>query len=139
MVLIKLLQALLDSRGIDYIQRGDDTLHMTLGAGSRVWQVTAVADGEGFLRYYAKYPMNVPEEKVQPLLAVMNRRNAALRAGCFLIADGAPIFRYGVYIFDEFTAAESVADLFAVATAQTAAAWDEIASALSPLGMKESR
>ncbi len=133
MVLIRLLKAMLDAQGFAYTET-EDTVRMTVSDGTHRWDAVFTADREGFLRYYARYPMRVPEERMSALLAEMNRRNAALRAGCFLVADGYPIFRYGAYIFDEFTAAESVADLMTVAMAETAAAWDDIRKTVSVLG-----
>ena len=129
MVLITLLKAILDSGGFAYTEI-NDTVQMTVSDGSRRWNVVFAADKEGFLRYYARYPMSVSGEHMPALLRELNRLNSTLRAGCFLVADGYPVFRYGAYIFDEFTAAESVADLITVAMAQTSAAWDDIREAL---------
>lgn len=128
MVLLKLLKFLLDEQGIAYSEAGD-TLQMTMCAGGRRWNAVLTADAEGFLRYYARYPMKIPASREGQVLAVLNRLNGTLRAGCFMLADGYPIFRYGAYIFDEFTAEESVADLIAVSMAKTADAWDVIAAA----------
>ncbi len=130
MTLIKLLCALLDGKGLDYTRKGD-TVHLLVQAGNRKWSVAFTADEQGFLRYYARYPWLVPTERRGDTLDTFNRLNAELRAGCFLLAEGYPVFRYGVYIFDAFTAAESVADLFVTATAKTAAAWDEIQKAVA--------
>ena len=133
MVLIKLLKAMLDAQGFAYTEVGD-TVQMTVCDGAHRWSAVFTADKEGFLRYYARYPMRVSEERLPVLLAEMNHRNAALRAGSFFVSDGYPVFRYGVYIFDEFTAAESVADLAAVAMAETAAAWDDIRKTIFSFG-----
>lgn len=129
MTLLKLLCSILDARGLDYAQSGD-VVRLTIQAGYRRWSVVVTADKEGFLRYYARYPLWVSEEKSGRVLEVLNGLNAELRAGCFLLSEGYPVFRYGVYIFDEFTAAESVADLLVTATAKTAAAWDDIQKAV---------
>lgn len=134
MVLIKLLKAMLDSKGFEYIER-DGTVQMIMSAGGHKWNVAFAADKEGFLRYYARYPMSVSAEQEPRVLNELNRLNCSIRAGSYLIVDGYPVFRYGVYIFDEFTAAESVADLLTVASAQTAAAWEDIQKAVSPVGV----
>ncbi len=129
MILIKLLTAMLDSKGIDYIECGD-TVQLAMSAGGYRWNVAFTADKEGFLRYYGRYPMAVPPEREYAVLRQLNNLNCSLRAGSYVIADGYPVFRYGAYIFDEFTAAESVADLIAVASAQTAAGWKDIQNAV---------
>ena len=129
MVLIKLLKAMLDSKGFEYIER-DGTVQMMMSAGGHKWNAAFTADKEGFLRYYGRYPMAVSADREQAVLRELNRLNCSIRAGSFMIADGYPLFRYGVYIFDEFTAAESVADLLTVASAQTAAAWEDIQRAI---------
>ena len=129
MVLIKLLKAMLDSKGFEYIER-DGTVQMMMSAGGHKWNVAFTADKEGFLRYYGRYPMAVSADREQAVLRELNRLNCSIRAGSFMMADGYPIFRYGVYIFDEFTAAESVADLLTVASAQTAASWEDIQRAI---------
>ena len=129
MTLIKLLCALLDGRVLDYTRKGD-TVHLLLQAGSRKWSTVITADEQGFLRYYARYPWLVQAEARGRVLEALNSLNAGLRAGCFLLSEDYPVFRYGVYIFDAFTAAESVADLLVTATAKTAATWDEIQKAV---------
>ena len=133
MVLIKLLRAILESKGFAYTEK-NGTVMMTVSDGSHRWSVAFTADKEGFLRYYARYPMAVSEERMPMLLQELNRLNSGLRAGCFLVADGYPVFRYGAYIFDEFTAAESIADLMTVAMAETAAAWGDIQNAICAIG-----
>lgn len=130
MTLLKLVCALLDSRGLDYAMSGD-TVQLIMQAGHKKWSAVFTDDEEGFLRYYARYPWRVPEADVGKMLALLNRLNSELRAGCFLLSEGYPVFRYGVYIFDEFTAAESAADLMVTAMAKTAAAWDDIQRAAS--------
>lgn len=129
MVLIKLLCTILDSRGLEYTLH-DGTVQLIMNAGARSWNAAFTADDKGFLRYYARYPMRVAIEKTGIVLAALNRLNGTLRAGCFLISDGYPVFRYSAYIFDEFTAAEATADLITVASAMTAAAWDDIQNAV---------
>jgi len=128
MVLMNLLRALLDAKGFDYTEH-DDTIQMRMRADHRRWDAVFCADDEGFLRYYGRYPMRVPGDRTDAVLAVLNRLNTGLRAGCFLLSDGYPMFRYGAYIFDEYTAALSVADLVTVSMAETAAAWDAIEDA----------
>lgn len=130
MTLVKLVCALLDSRGLDYAVSGD-TVQLILQAGYKKWSAVFTDDKEGFLRYYARYPWRVSEADEGRVLALLNRLNTQLRAGCFLLSEGYPVFRYGVYIFDEFTAAESAADLMVTAMAKTAAAWDDIQKAAS--------
>jgi hypothetical protein len=130
MTLIKLLCALLEGKGMAYTRKGD-TVHLLVQAGGRKWSVAITADEQGFLRYYARYPWLVREDRRDHVLETLNEQNARLRAGCFLLSEGYPVFRYGVYIFDALTAAESVADLLVTATAKTAAAWDEIQKAVA--------
>ena len=130
MTLVKLVCALLDSKGLDYAVSGD-TVQLILQAGHKKWNAVFTDDREGFLRYYARYPWRVSGADSERMLVLLNRLNTELRAGCFLLSEGYPVFRYGVYIFDEFTAAESAADLMVTAMAKTAAAWDDIQKAAS--------
>lgn len=120
---------MLRSEGLEYIEK-DGTVQFIMRCGGHKWNAAFTADEQGFLRYYARYPFEVSANAENGVLAELNRLNGELRAGCFMISGRYPVFRYGVYIFDDFTAAESVADLFITAAARTDAAWDAIYDAV---------
>ena len=125
MRLFELLKEILESKGIAYMER-DGTIQFAVVCGGHKWSVAFTEDSESFLKYYARYPWAVDKKRESAVLEAMNGFNSTLRAGCFMICDGYPVFRYGVYIFDEFTARESIADLLLTAAAKTEAAWDDI-------------
>lgn len=129
MRLTELLKEVLDSFGIRYREQ-DGAVQLMLYSGAHKWGVSFSEDSEGFLKYYARYPWHIPESRQNRVLSALNEMNASLRAGCFFIHDSCPVFRYGVYIFDEFTARESVADLILTASARTEAAWDKVYDAV---------
>ena len=129
MRLTELLKEVLDSYGIRYREQ-DGAVQLTLCSGAHKWSVSFSEDSEGFLKYYARYPWHIPESRLGRVLSVLNEMNASLRAGCFMVYDGYPVFRYGVYIFDEFTAKESIADLLLTASARTDAAWGQVYDAV---------
>jgi hypothetical protein len=120
---------MLRSKGLDFTEK-DGAVQFIMRCGGHKWNAAFVADEQGFLRYYARYPFRISESSSDRALGELNRLNEGLRAGCFMISGGYPVFRYGVYIFDDFTAAESVADLFVTAAARTDAAWGEIYGAV---------
>lgn len=129
MRLFELLKEILESKGIAYMER-DGTIQFAVVYGGHKWSTAFTEDRESFLKYYARYPWAVDKNREPAVLKAMNGFNSTLRAGCFMIYDGYPVFRYGVYIFDGFTARESIADLLLTAAAKTAAAWDDIYSAV---------
>lgn len=125
MRLFELLEEILQSESIVYTQQ-DGTIQFATVCGGHKWQVAFTEDKESFLKYYARYPWTVEEKNEPRVLRALNALNSTLRAGCFMIYDGYPVFRYGVYIFDEFTARESIADLLLTAAAKTEAAWEDV-------------
>ncbi|MGN1340081.1 MAG: ATP-binding protein [Oscillospiraceae bacterium] len=125
MRLFELLKEILDNGGIRYSESGGH-IHLTLCSGLHKWSVCFSEDKESFLKYYARYPWKVGDDIRGRALSALNEMNAALRAGCFMLCDDYPVFRYGVYIFDEFTARESIADLLLTAAARTEAAWEQV-------------
>lgn len=125
MRLFELLKELLKDKGIDFEERGG-TIQFSILCGSHRWQTAFTEDSESFLKYYARYPWAVTEENEALVLRCLNSLNSELRAGCFMLHNGFPIFRYGVYIFDEFTARESIEDLLVTAVAKTEAEWETI-------------
>lgn len=129
MRLFELLKEILQSESIAYTGQ-EDTIQFSIVCGGHKWQVAFTEDRESFLKYYARYPWAVDEKSEAKVLKALNKLNSTLRAGCFMIYDGYPIFRYGVYIFDEFTARESIADLLLTAAAKTEAAWEDVYSAV---------
>lgn len=129
MILLELLKEILEEEGIAYSEQ-NGTVQFALVCAGHKWHTAFSEDSESFLKYYARYPWAVREGGEPAALAALNRLNSTLRAGCFMIYDSYPVFRYGVYIFDEFTARESIADLLLTAAAKTEAAWEEIYSAV---------
>lgn len=125
MRLIDLLKEVLDSGGITYREQ-DGIIQLALCCGMHKWSVCFTEDRESFLKYFARYPWHIAPETLGNALLKLNELNVSLRAGCFMVSDGYPVFRYGVYIFDEFTAKESIADLLYTAAAKTEAAWEEV-------------
>lgn len=131
MRLFQLLKELLEEKGMDFDER-DGTIQFSVVCGGHRWQTAFTEDSESFLRYYARYPWEVAGENEEQVLKCLNSLNAALRAGCFMLHGGYPIFRYGVYIFDEFTARESIEDLLLTAVAKTEAEWETIFNSVHP-------
>ncbi len=125
MRLIDLLNEVLDSGGIRCCKQSGH-IQLTLCSGPHKWSVCFTEDRESFLKYYARYPWHIAPDRLNETIAALNEMNVSLRAGCFLVSEGYVVFRYGVYIFDEFTAKEIIADLFITAAAKTEAAWDEV-------------
>ena len=125
MRLFELLKELLKDKGIDFEEQ-DGTIRFSISCGGHRWQTAFTEDSESFLKYYARYPWAVAEENEARVLRCLNAINSGLRAGCFMLHGGFPIFRYGVYIFDEFTARESIEDLLITAVAKTEAEWETI-------------
>lgn len=129
MRLFELLKELLDDGGIPFEEQ-DDTIQFSVLCGGHRWQAAFAEDSESFLKYYARYPWAVPKEREADVLKTLNALNSTLRAGCFMIHKSFVLFRYGVYIFDEFTAKESMTDLLLSAVARTEAAWEDVYSAV---------
>lgn len=129
MRLIDLLKEVLDGGGIGYREQ-DGHIQLALCSGMHKWSVCFTEDKESFLKYYARYPWHISDENLSNALLSLNEMNTSLRAGCFMVSGGYPVFRYGVYIFDEFSAKESIADLLITACAKTEAAWDEVYDAV---------
>ena len=125
MRLFELLKEILESGGIAFEECGG-TIQFSVVCGGHRWQAAFTEDSESFLKYYARYPWQVSAEREAQTLKCLNALNSTLRAGCFMIHEGFPVFRYGVYIFDEFTARESIADLLLTAVAKTEAAWNDV-------------
>lgn len=125
MLLFELLKELLEEKGIDF-EEESGTIQFSVLCGGHRWQAAFTEDSESFLKYYARYPWAVAEENKARVLERLNSLNAALRAGCFMLHGGFPVFRYGVYIFDGFTARESIEDLLITAVAETEAAWETV-------------
>ena len=129
MRLIELLKEVLDRSNIRYCEQ-NGYIQLTLCSGLHKWSVSFSEDKESFLKYYAQYPWHIDEGSQSRVLSALNEMNTSLRAGCFMICDGFPVFRYGVYIYDEFTAKESIVDLFLTAAARTDASWEAIYQAV---------
>lgn len=125
MDLLKLSEEFLEENNMRYLKSGD-SFKMTLCGGLRKWSAVISTDEKGFFIYCARYPWRVPECRESYVQAALGRMNLTLRAGCFMISEGYAIFRYGVYIFDEFTAKESMGKAFSAAIARTEAAWDSV-------------
>lgn len=126
MLLFELLKELLEEKGIDFEEHGD-SVQFSIICGSHRWQAAFTEDSESFLKYYARYPWAVVgKDNEVRVLECLNSLNATLRAGCFMLHEGFPMFRYGVYIFDEFTARESIEDLLITAVAVTEAEWKTV-------------
>ena len=125
MRLFQLLKELLEEKGMDFDER-DGTIQFSVVCGGHRWQVAFAEDSESFLKYYAQYPWAVSEAREAEVLRSLNALNSTLRAGCFMLHKGFVLFRYGVYIFDEFTARESIEDLLITAVAKTEAEWETI-------------
>lgn len=132
MRLFEILKNILDEKGTIYLDCGS-TVQFIMRCGGHKWNVAFTEDNESFLKYYARYPWTVSEDMKGRVLLELNRINESMRAGCFLISGGYPIFRYGVYIFDEFTAKESIADLLMTASAKTEAEWRHVYAAVNCL------
>lgn len=128
MILLDLLKAVLARQGVSYAEI-NDSVQFIMTCGAHKWNVAFTSDEESFLRYYARYPWKITDKNHDRVMTLLNQLNTELRAGCFMAADGYPVFRYGVYIFDSFTAEESVADLILTAAAKTNSAWDDIFAA----------
>lgn len=133
MRLFELLKNILDDGGIRYIEK-EGSLQFAMYCGAHMWNVAFTEDEESFLKYYARYPWGVSAGVESNILSALNRINESLRAGCFMISGGYPVFRYGVYIFDEFTAKESISDQFLTASAKVEAEWDHIYAAVNSGG-----
>lgn len=125
MDLLKLFEEFIEENNMKYLKSGNDFL-MTLCGGLHKWSSVVSVDEKDFLIYYARYPWHVGENREDRVQEALNKINLTLRAGCFMISDGYPIFRYGVYIFDEFTAKESIEKALTSAIARTKAAWDAV-------------
>lgn len=129
MQLFELLKEILKDGGVPFEEQ-DSAIRFSVVCGGHKWQVAFAEDSESFLKYYARYPWVVREECEEGVLRSLNALNSTLRAGCFMLHRGFVLFRYGAYIFDEFTAKESIVDVLLTATARTEAAWDEVYSAV---------
>lgn len=120
---------MLDLQGIDYIQ-ADDSIQMVLCSAAHKWKCAVTADDSGFLSIYSRYPWTVPSGRRGRLLEALNEQNEHLVAGCFMISEDIPMFRYSVYISDPLLFADIAQRHFAAAATMTDKAWDRIYSAL---------
>lgn len=122
---MELLKQTLAKQGVSFSET-DGTVQLILINGSHKWNVAFAEDEQSFLRYYARYPWEVDPAEYGRVLLELNSMNESLRAGCFMISGGYVVFRYGVYIFDAFTAEESIIDLLLTASARTDAEWNRV-------------
>ncbi|MGN0650989.1 MAG: hypothetical protein ACI4KM_11170 [Oscillospiraceae bacterium] len=122
---IKLLKAMLDMRGIGYTEENGQLKLAVLCGGHRL-ETVFISDKESFLRMFVRYPWSILQERRSKVLERLDELNGTLRAGCFLTLDGYVVFRYGSYIFDEYTAGESVSDLFLTGIAAADSHWNDI-------------
>ena len=122
---IRLLKAMLDMQGIGYTEYNGTVRLAVICRGHRL-ETVFISDKEGFLRMFVRYPWSIPRERLGEVLERLNELNATLRAGCFHTNEGYVVFRYGSYIFDEYTAGESVSDLFVTGIAAADSHWNDI-------------
>ena len=126
--LFELLKEVLGDEGIAYSEY-ENTIQFIFRCGGHKWNVAFTEDDESFLVYYARYPWIVENEN--RVLKTLNELNEKLKAGCFTVSGGYPLFRYGAYIFDEFTAKDSICDLLRSSLAKTESEWLRIYSAVN--------
>lgn len=108
--MLDIVKNMLASHGIPFAEGGGQ-LRLTVRCGANTLDAVIDEDEECFLRCWARLPWRVGADKRAALLEELNAVNAELRAGCAMILDDYVVFRYGVYIIDEYTAEEAAADL----------------------------
>lgn len=129
-MLIYILKDLLEFNGLKYIEK-DGGVQLALLCGEHRLEIVFKQNGVYILCCYIRYPWKISENSLSGILRPVNEKNASLSLGSFMVSGNRLIFRCGAYICDEYTARESIYDLFVRSAATADGAWNYFAAALA--------